>query len=265
MTPEAFREIVWEKGRRLYRPMPWRDQPTLYHVLVSELMLQQTQVSRAIVKYAEFMQAFPSLEALAEASLAEVLRVWQGLGYNRRAKYLHQAARQIVAQGEPTTLTELVALPGIGKNTAGAMMNYVYQVPTAFVETNIRSVYFYYFFANRTDVPDSEVHAVVEETMDQEHPREWFWALMDVGAWLKSQGQARLSTSRHYKKQPPLKGSVREVRGQIIHVLTGAPSTLKDYRHELQDEARFTVAVQGLQQDGLIVEVDGVFRLTDRG
>ncbi|OYX38695.1 hypothetical protein B7Z00_01635 [Candidatus Saccharibacteria bacterium 32-50-10] len=138
MDRQEFQDTVWATARELYRAMPWRDDPSLYHVLVSEIMLQQTQVPRVMTKYAEFMRAFPALDSLASASLADVLGVWQGLGYNRRAKYLHLAAKQIVERGEPRTLEELVALPGVGTNTAAAIMNYVYRVPTAYIETNIR-------------------------------------------------------------------------------------------------------------------------------
>lgn len=265
MTPQMFQEAIWDQARTMYRAMPWRDEPTLYHVLVSELMLQQTQVARAMQKYDEFLQAFPTLDALAAAPLGDVLRVWQGLGYNRRAKYLHQAAKQINERGTPTDIAELMKLPGVGKNTAGAMMNYVYQVPTAFVETNIRSVYFHYFFANRIAVSDAEVLTLVEATMDREHPREWFWALMDVGSYLKANRNGRISLSKHYKKQAPLKGSVREVRGHIIRLLASGSDSLFTYRHELADEARFNAALQGLLQDGLITDDNGTFRLTDDG
>ncbi len=263
MDYSAFQEIVWAKAHELYRPMPWRDEPTLYHVLVSELMLQQTQVSRVMAKYAEFMQAFPTLDALASARLADVLGVWQGLGYNRRAKFLHLAARHIAEHGEPHTIDELVALPGVGRNTAAAMMNYVYEVPTAYVETNIRTVYFHHFFADEQQVDDRELLEVVRRTMDCEHPREWFWALMDYGALLKSQGFGRLDVSKHYKKQSPLKGSVREVRGQIIRELTAGPMTAVTLMHKLGSDARYPVALQGLNADGLITEENGTIRLTN--
>ena len=263
MDEVDFQELVWAKARELYRPMAWRDEPTLYHVLVSELMLQQTQVSRVMTKYAEFMQAFPTIESLATASLADVLRAWQGLGYNRRAKFLHASAQHIVDHGEPRTMNELIALPGVGKNTAAAMMNYVNEVPSAFVETNIRTVYFHHFYQDSQQVDDRELVEVVRRTMDCEHPREWFWALMDYGAQLKSQGLGRLDTSKHYKKQAPLKGSIREVRGQIIRELTVRQSTSATLRHKLGGDARYEVALQGLITDGLVTEIKGAIRLTN--
>ena len=252
MDGAAFQSLVWERGRELYRDMPWRDEPTFYHVLVSEVMLQQTQVSRVLVKYEAFMQAFPTIESLAAASLADVLRIWSGLGYNRRAKYLHEAAKQISLFSVKDTLNALMLLPGVGRHTAGALMNYVYEVPTAFIETNIRTVYFNHFFHDRTDVTDRELLELVEATIDREHPREWFWALMDYGASLKASGAGRLDQSRHYHRQSPLAGSIREVRGRIIAVLKDGPLELAQLKSIVSADNRFESALQGLERDGLV-------------
>lgn len=256
MKYEEFENLVWQHGKELYREMPWRDEPSFYHVLVSEIMLQQTQVPRVLVKFAECMKQFPSIEELAAAKLADVLRVWQGLGYNRRAKYLHETVKQIVATGQPNTLEELVKLPGVGKNTAAAIMNYVYEVPTAFVETNIRTVYFHHFFQHRTDVTDKEVREIVEATIDREHPREWFWALMDYGSALKSQGRGSLDRSKHYKKQPPLAGSVREMRGRIVRALANGRQERELLAVAVAADDRFSLALNGLIKDGLVT-IDG--------
>lgn len=259
MTAE-FQEKVWGHYRAHGRQMSWRDFPTFYNVLVSEIMLQQTQVDRVRVKFQEFMERFPTIQDLAAAPLADVLRVWQGLGYNRRAKYLHEAAKVVASDQAPAHMDELVQLPGVGKNTAAAIMNYVYMVPTAFVETNIRSVYFEHFFEGEVEVSDSLVLARVEETMDREHPREWFWALMDYGSWLKKQGSGRLTMSRHYKKQSPLKGSLREMRGLIIKALASGDSNMNDLRQNSPNDGRFAPALRGLEQEGLItIQNDTVY------
>lgn len=242
--------------------MPWRDDPSFYHVLVSELMLQQTQVDRVRVKFAEFMGTFPTIADLAKASLAEVLTVWQGLGYNRRAKYLHEAAKQVAQHGAPTTFEGLIGLPGIGRNTAGAIMNYVYEVPTTFIETNIRTVYFYHFFPEGRDISDAQLLEIVSATLDTQSPREWFYALMDYGAYLKKNGSGRLDTSRHYKKQSPLKGSVREVRGAIIRALASGPLGESELRQAVNADGRFEAAFRGLLKDGLITEMNGLVQLT---
>lgn len=252
MRKQDFQELLWQKSRELYREMPWRSDPTFYHVLVSEVMLQQTQVGRVLVKYDEFMQAFPSIDDLAGESLSEVLIVWQGLGYNRRAKYLHEAAKMIAQSGEPSTIGQLVALPGVGHNTAAAIMNYVQNIPVPFVETNIRTVYLNHFFDRQTDITDKQILRVVTETMDLEHPREWFWVLMDYGAQLKANGAGNLRESRHYKKQSPLKGSVREVRGQIVKALAAGDKLDAELKHLVRADDRFDMALDGLLRDGLI-------------
>ncbi len=270
MDEHEFRELIWAKGGALYRDMPWRDQPTLYYVLVSELMLQQTQVSRVLVKFAEFTKAFPDVESLARADLADVLRSWQGLGYNRRAKFLHQAAQLIAAKpaafaaGQQTELLErqLATLPGVGPGTRGALLNYVYEIPTAYVETNIRTVYFHHWYADRQDVTDRELLEIVDRTMDRTQPREWFWALMDYGTELKRTHGARLSQSKHYKKQSPLEGSVRQVRGQLIARLTAGSLRCDELENEYAADERLAPAVSGLIRDGLITRRAGRLYLT---
>lgn len=256
MADKEFQQQVWAASRDLYRPMPWRDDPSFYNVLVSELMLQQTQVDRVRTKFHEFMNAFPTIESLAQATLADVLVVWQGLGYNRRAKFLHEAAHYVVLHGQPKTRDELIKLPGVGVNTAGAIMNYVYEVPTPYIETNIRTAYFHHYFAESHNVSDAELLKVVTRTLDHESPREWFYALMDYGTCLKKQGGGRLDVSKHYKKQSPLKGSVREVRGDIIRVLAAGPLSKATLMKTIHADKRFAQAYEGLIRDGL-VSVDG--------
>lgn len=264
MNTDEFRELVWTSGRELYRDMPWRDEPSPYHVLVSELMLQQTQVGRVIPKFEAFMKAFPTIEKLGESSLAEVLVLWSGLGYNRRAKYLWQTALEVGLRfdGElPRTQKELVSLPGIGPNTAAAILNYAYEIPTAFVETNIRTVYFHHFFEDRTDISDKEIVELVEQTIDREHPREWFWALMDYGSRLKSTAGGRLDQSKHYKKQSPLAGSPREMRGRIIRTLTLQELTTEALKHAVDADERFEPALQNLKDEHMVEYVSERWRL----
>ena len=253
MNVTQFQQLIWQKGKQLYRPMPWRERPTFYYVLVSEIMLQQTQVGRVLAKFTEFTRTFPTIDSLAATDLPRVLAVWQGLGYNRRAKYLHQAAQAVAASGASHTQAELMKLPGVGANTAAAILNYVYEIPTSFVETNIRTVYFHHFFANETRVSDRDVLVKVTETIDTARPREWFWALMDYGAELKRQGYGRLSQSKHYVKQPPLDGSMRQMRGEIIRRYTHGQSVVQIAR-ELSSDPRFAAALRSIQNDGLISE-----------
>ncbi|MCR4326933.1 MAG: A/G-specific adenine glycosylase [Candidatus Roizmanbacteria bacterium] len=224
MNTTDFRSHVYAYYTEHQRDLPWRHQPTLYRVCVSEFMLQQTQVSRVINYFNSFIKTFPSFDALHYTSLSEVLRAWQGLGYNRRAKYLWETAHYFVTQ-PPTkqyTTAELVQLPGIGKGTAGAIIAYAYNLPTTFIETNIRTVYLHHFFSKKPSVPDAAILPLLEKTIDRENPREWYWALMDYGTYLKQQGIHNRS-SAHYSKQSKFEGSLRQVRGHIMSYLLNQP------------------------------------------
>jgi A/G-specific adenine glycosylase len=265
MNEQEFQNVVWQKGRQLHRDMPWRDDTRPYYILVSELMLQQTQVDRVIPKFNAFIQAFPDEKALAAAPLAEVLKLWSGLGYNRRAKFLHDAAKKIVSDFGgvfPDNKPDLLTLPGVGQGTAGAIMTYAFNQPAAFIETNVRTVYFHHFFMDDASVADSQLLPIIQATIDHEHPREFYWALMDYGSWLKRSGIGRLDQSKHYKKQSPLRGSVREVRGQIVRYLTKHDATLATLRHDLAADERFGPALQGLLDDGLVTQTNTILHLT---
>jgi A/G-specific adenine glycosylase len=260
-----FQELVWQKSRELYREMPWREDTRPYYVLVSELMLQQTQVVRVVPKFQAFIERFPDAETLAGASLADTLKLWQGLGYNRRAKFLHEAAKMIVRDfgGKfPEDEAGLLKLPGVGKNTAGAILAYSYNQSSIFIETNIRTVYIHHFFADDFAVDDKEIIEKLAATLDHEHPREFYWALMDYGSWLKANGVRNNSSSKHYKKQSPLKGSLRETRGAIVRLLSGQDMTRDELQKAVAMPDRFDRALEGLQSDGLIAETGSRLHLT---
>lgn len=255
-----FTETVWEYYHEHGRDMPWRHaEPNgtfdPYKIMVSEIMLQQTQVLRVIPKYEAFLQEFPDVQSLARAPLSKVLGQWSGLGYNRRAKFLHQAAQQIMQQNAgsfPTTLNTLSMLPGIGHNTAAAIMNYAYSQPTPFLETNIRTVYIYHFFAAHPElVTDKELLPLVAETIDQENPREWFWALMDYGSHLKATVGNLSRQSKHYTKQSKFEGSKRQIRGQVLRLLLEQPHTTRKLKQLIPDE-RLTAVLADLCTEGLI-------------
>lgn len=266
MDHSEFKEILAAKGRELYRDMPWRRDTSPYAILVSELMLQQTQVSRVVPKYDAFMMRFPDLQSLARAQLSDVLQLWQGLGYNRRAKYLHMAAQQVVTEHGselPAERNALVRLPGIGLGTAGAIMAYAFNQPVVFIETNVRTVYFHHYFPFQEKVGDNELVPLIEATLSREYPREFYWSLMDYGSWLKQNSiSSRNSQSRHYKKQSVFKGSLRETRGQILKLLTTAELPRLELERQLVIDDRLAPALEGLLKDGLIAETDGVFHVT---
>lgn len=264
MEAYEFKALVWEFARTNHRAMPWRTQPEPYYVLVSEIMLQQTQVERVIPKFELFIKQYPSLESLAKASLSEVLGLWSGLGYNRRAKFLLEAAQKIMTDFHgvfPQTKIELLALPGVGSNTAGAILAYAFNQPSVFIETNIRSVFFHHFFATHEQVSDKELSQKVEAMLDREHPREWYWALMDYGTYLKKHGAGSLKQSSHYKKQSPLSGSIREIRGRIIRFLTKEMLTEAELKTKVVADERFEPALQALLKEQLIKKVNGGYTL----
>lgn len=259
-----FREVVWDYFRAHRRDMPWRDDPSPYHVLVSELMLQQTQVNRVLPKYQEFMVRFPSIQDLAAAPLADVLGAWSGLGYNRRAKFLHAAAQKVMNDfgGKlPETHGELVRLPGVGPNTAGAIVAYAFNQPVVFIETNIRTVLFHHFFADKTDVDDRELLPILQQACDLEHPREWYWALMDYGTYLKQTAGGNISQSKHYVRQSRFEGSRRQVRGRVLRELTSGARSVIELIELLADERAQSV-IDDLHREGLIEQEAGLIRLT---
>lgn len=265
MDTQGFNELLGQKAAELYRPMPWRDDTRPYYVLVSELMLQQTQVARVIPKFNAFIQAFPDEQALASASLADVLTTWQGLGYNRRAKFLHEAAKRIVGQFEgrfPTDRAAILSLPGVGKNTGGAIEAYAFNRPSIFIETNVRTVYIHHFFADDFAVSDAAIETLLKATIDMQQPRAFYWALMDYGSWLKANGVRNVSQSKHYKKQSALEGSLRQVRGRIITALTTGDRTDAQLRHDLRADQRYEPALAGLLRDGLVTVSGGIVHLT---
>lgn len=186
-------------------------------------MLQQTQVSRVEKKYPEFLRAFPTVKKLANAPTSEVLKVWQGMGYNRRALALKRAAEGIVVEHKgkiPSDPELLEALPGIGHYTARAVCAFAFNAPYVFIETNIRRVYIHHFFPRSKNVPDKKLLPLIEETLDRKNPREWYTALMDYGSTLPKTTLNPNRQSKHYIKQKPFRGSNREVRGKILKLLT---------------------------------------------
>lgn len=221
---KAFQITVLKFYRRNKRGLPWRKPQKNgafdpYHVLVSEVMLQQTQVNRVINKYGGFFSTFPSLEVLALADLRDVLSAWSGLGYNRRAKYLHQLAKITMNDNHgklPENVENLKSLPGIGQNTAAAIVVYTWNKPEVFIETNIRTVFIHHFFQNKDNVSDTEILHKVSETLDKENPRDWYWALMDYGTYLKKKHGNNISKSRHYTKQSKFEGSRRQLRANVL-------------------------------------------------
>ncbi|HVP19430.1 MAG TPA: A/G-specific adenine glycosylase [Spirochaetia bacterium] len=233
-----------------------------YRILVSEFMLQQTGVTRVLSKYREFLEAFPSMRALAEASVQDVLAVWKGLGYNRRALALRETARIIRERHRgriPRTVDELSALPGIGRATASAIIVFSCNIPLVFIETNIRRAYIHAFFPECRNVADSDLLPLVAKTLDRENPREWYYALMDYGASLRNVGGNPNRRSAAYARQSPFEGSLRQLRGQVLEVmlaLRGADATQVEQALPKPDK-RLNTALGQLVDEGFLRERKG--------
>jgi A/G-specific adenine glycosylase len=218
----AFREKVYGYYDTQGRDLPWRRKLNPYRVLVSEIMLQQTQVERVLDKYKEFLAAFPDFPSLAKATLPKLLRVWSGLGYNRRALALKALAQTVMKECRgklPQDHDKLLDLPGIGKYTAGAVMAFAFNKPVVFMDTNIRRVFIHEFFHDHDTIHDDQLIPLVETTMDAKDPRKWYNALMDYGAMLKKEHANPNRKSAHYTRQSPFENSNRQVRGRIVKLL----------------------------------------------
>jgi A/G-specific adenine glycosylase len=254
---KKFQNTVLDWFAENRRDLPWRQTKNPYRILVSEIMLQQTQVPRVTEKYKEFLGEFPTAKKLSEASLPDVLRVWQGLGYNRRGKYLWQAAKDIRGRfgGRfPKNCEDLVSLPGVGDYTAKAVLTFSQNQRHVFVETNIRTVYFYHFFKNKKDVHDKEILELIERTLPKNGEfREWYSALMDYGAYLKSEGLGQNKKSKHYTRQSKFEGSFRQLRANILKLWLEKPRTLTWlYKNIDREKEEIKKALKSLRDEGMI-------------
>lgn len=248
--------FTWWKTHR--RDLSWRRTHDPYKILVSEVMLQQTQVSRVLPKYDEFLAAFPSVNALGQASSADVLRVWKGMGYNRRALYLKKAAQMVIDQYKrvfPKSEQELVKLPGLGRYTARAILVFAYRQEAPLVDTNIRQIITHYFFKDQ-----AQKESVIEEVALQLVPSgkswEWHQALMDYGALELNVSRATYHVSR--KKTIPFRESNRFYRGRIIDQLRqgniSRSMLISDFQKKYGKSKVFIHDIlAGLEKDGLLV------------
>lgn len=257
MEIKAFKKTVWSYYKLNRRAMPWREKNTPYHVFISEIMLQQTQVARVMEKFPQFIKLFPNFKALAVAPLNELLGAWQGMGYNRRALYLKKTAKMVVRDygGRlPQSPEELEKLAGVGPATARSIAAFAWNSPEVFIETNVRAVFLHHFFAGRSGVSDKELISFVEQALDKDRSREWYYALMDYGTMLKKTNKNPSRASAHHVKQSKFEGSMRETRGKIIKLLTvGSPLTdVMLARRAAEPAIKITAALTGLVRDGLV-------------
>ena len=231
---QEFQQMVMSYYEQHGRDLEWRNTTDPYHILVSEIMLQQTQVERVTRKFPEFIRSFPDFATLAAAPLADILAVWQGMGYNRRAIALQRCAIRVMTDYHgslPDDVETLATFPGIGRATAASVAAFAFNIPVVFIETNIRRVFIHLFFPHSEKVSDAEILPLVEQTLYRENPRVWYWALMDLGSSLKKTVSNPNRRSAHYSQQSSFEGSDRKIRGYILRIL------LKE--HFLEEEEFF--------------------------
>ena len=274
---KVFNRIIlhWYKKNR--RSMTWRETCDPYKILVSEIMLQQTQVDRVRKKYDEFLKAFPDVATLARASRADVLRVWSGLGYNRRALYLHECAKTIVkdhAGKFPNTYDALIALPGIGRSTAGALLAFVFDRDVPMIDTNIRRILVRIFYKGKNMPNDKALYEFASDLIPKGRGRVWNYALLDIGATLcRARGHSlscplmqlhgRVGDFVYKKPQQKFLGSRRYFRGQLLRMLVEQKSvSMAQAERELKlSESELHEVIEALKSERIIVCSRDRFRL----
>jgi len=267
LTPDEFRGRIYRFYQANRRDLPWRDIRDPYRILVSEFMLQQTQVTRVRDKYEPFITRFPDFATLHASPVEELLREWQGLGYNRRALALKKTASRVMTEWAgvlPDNEEDLRSFPGVGKATAAAVLAFAFGKPSVLIETNIRRVFIHCFFHDFPVVTDREILPLIEETLDRENPRDWYYALMDYGAYLGKTRENPNRRSRQYKKQSPFDGSVRQVRGRILSFLVkNGEKKIEDlYREIGLPEERIDSVLTSLLNEGFIAMENDLVRIT---
>lgn len=273
MTIPKFQKTILTWYEKNGRSLPWRKTKNPYRIMVSEIMLQQTQVSRVLPKYKEFLHAFPDIKTLANSKDADLLAIWSGLGYWRRARFLKEACKEILKKHNgkfPKDIPTLLSLPGIGPYTAGAIACFAFGNTDAFIDTNIRRVYLHFFFSNKKDIPDSEIMMIAKKAVPKENPRDWHWALFDYGALVIKDKKINRS-SRHYTKQSKFTGSFRSYRAQALRFLLAAEKKeakieiLEDFLEDIlrKDERDFSPKeiITSLEQDKLITRRKDIVKL----
>ncbi len=256
-----FQQKIYDYYKQHRRSFAWREGISPYRIVVSEIMLQQTQTSRVIHKFSEWIRNFPNFDILAKSSKQQVLSCWQGLGYNRRGLALHEFAKKIIHEYKgmvPADQETLQTFKGIGPNTAGSICAFAYNKPVVFIETNIRTVFMYEFFKHEEKVHDKDLLPLIKQAVDHKNAREWYYALMDYGVHLKTKLKVSNKKSKHYIKQSQFEGSKRQMRGAVVRVLSKMHTLSYDELSELVtldipgNKHDLLSVVEDLQKDGVL-------------
>ena len=256
-----FQKKIYDFYNTNKRCFDWRDLITPYRVVVSEIMLQQTQTSRVVFKFEQWMKKFSDFDSLAKASKQDVLKCWQGLGYNRRGLALHEFAQRTVSEFNgvvPKDPAILQTFRGIGPNTAGSICAFAFNMPVIFIETNIRTVFLYEFFKDQKNIHDKQLLPLIGQAVDKHNARDWYYALMDYGVFLKKELKASNVASKHYVVQSKFVGSKRQLRGAVVRVLSKVASLSYDELSELvalelpENKHCLHDVLSDLQKDGFL-------------
>jgi A/G-specific adenine glycosylase len=263
----SFRDHVLGFYADWGRSFPWRETADPYRILLSEVMLQQTQTFRAEPKYRRFLLLWPDFQALAHATLADVLYEWKGLGYNRRALYLCRAAKMTESWNWtiPDDPVSIRSLPGVGKATAAALLAFCYNEPSVYLETNIRRVLLTCFFPDESGVPDKQLESLLERLVRMTDDRKsWYYALMDYGVLLKELLPNANTRSAHYTRQSKFENSDRQIRGLLIHILTESPPKMQPELCSMLDSfagERVCRCLGQLQREGFVEETEAGYTI----
>lgn len=252
-----FRHFIWDFFRDHGRSFPWRETRDPYRILVSEMMLQQTQTERVLPKYLQFIDVYPDMPSLSRAQFGEVYPLWQGLGYNRRCLALIAIASRCVEEfggAIPNCTRTLLSFPSVGPATAAALKAFAWGEPSLYLETNIRRVLLHVWHNRESGVPDRKLLETLEQVMDKDDPRMWYYAMMDYGVHLRKAVANPNTRSRHYTRQKPFKDSDREIRGMVLRILSKKHSATLQEIVQIADMplGRVEYNLNSLVRDGMV-------------
>ncbi len=241
------------------RDLPWRTTQEPYHILVSEIMLQQTQVDRVIPYYHKWLETFPTLESLAKAEKTLILKNWSGLGYNNRPLRLQQLAQQLTQKSLPfpTTYVSLVELPGIGPYTANAILAFAFNQSVPVIDTNIRRV-----LIHELHLPEAisleNLQIIAQQCIPKDKSKLWHNALMDYGALYAT---SRKTGIESLSKQSKFEGSTRQVRSNIVKYLLENKTTTLERLKSLYSHKEFNTILEKMLKEGLVKQKENTLTL----
>jgi len=260
---QQFQKKVLSFYQKQKRDLPWRNTTDPYKILLSEFMLQQTQVVRVVPFYERWITKWPTIHALASASRAEVLKMWMGLGYNTRAIHLHKAAQKIVSKHKGDVLKAMKhykEIPGVGKYTSHAVQIFATNDNLVTVDTNIRRIFIHEFHLPET-ITEKELWKLAEQCLPPGKSRDWHNALMDYGALSLT---AQKTGIKPKTQQSRFEGSDRQIRAQILRRLLKGTTTLLDLQNTIGVEPiRLQRILRKMMDEQLLIKKQNRYQLKE--